>query len=447
MNTPTKENTTTPEKTRSNFCMKKFVLTVNFEIDKIKDPKNIDDLENYCILLHEYTHYLQSFCTFAGASALFDFFCLQDTIIQETRNEILKSKNYDTQIFSKFRGQYTDIWYKNNGDKDITTISDASFPNYTIKIKNVITQEGLKDKYFIKLDSDIYNISGKMLKETMAMMSMYAVKKIPKSEIVNIFSKKQYSGLYTYLFLYFYKKYPKINDLVRFTYQFSELCLQSVNTEDMINKVLSFLDDYYPNYENSISFLNLFYKKHPEIKTIIHNKVNEIFDKIDELKSRKENEYYKIVIKYLELLAQGLVISEKYDSLFTRPMDKNFLEHYAKFVSSPIIVESLDVNDEKKYILKTLDNSRSHDDLALLYSISIILDQYITEDKDFSKCPFLNAPHICKIQNDKKIIEDVCEKDPYCIKTFSDGGNCLFYNANKIFGFLPADEINKFVKL
>lgn len=447
MNTPINENIEVEEKTRSNFCMNKFVLTVNFEIDKIKDPKNLEDLENYCTLLHEYTHYLQSFCTFAGASALFDFFCLQDKIIQETRNEILKSKNYDTLIFSKYRGQYTEIWYKNNGDNEITTISDESFPNYTIKIKNVITQEGLKDKWFIKIDSDIYNISGKMLKETMAMMSMYAVKKLPNSEIVKVFSEKQYSGLYTYLFLYFYKKYPNINDLVRFTYQFAELCLQSANTEEMINKVLSFLDDYYPNYKNSFSFLHSFYKKYPEIKTMFHDKVEEIFIKIDELRTRKENEYYKILIKYLELLAQGLVISEKYDSLFTRPMDKSFLEHYTNFLSSPIIVESLGFNEEKKYILKTLDNSRNHDDLALLYSISIILDYYITKDKDFSKCPFLEAPHICRIQNDKNIIEEVCEKDPYCIKTFPDGGNCLFYNANKIFGFLPADEINKFIKL
>ena len=192
-------------------------------------------------------------------------------------------------------------------------------------------------EHFIKLDDDYcLHVSPKCLRETMAMMTYFIFMRMKKQDAVKYLEEKKIFPIYSYLFLYFSKKYPKINDLTEFLYYFTELCLQTNNPTEYITFILNDLALYYDNYTTADNFFDFIINKHKEIHLRI-NKLKDILEiqitKLNELGNK--NEYFKFISSYMNNCKNGLDYILKYATLFRTNMNKNYINNFVNYCSSP----------------------------------------------------------------------------------------------------------------
>ncbi|MDP3446372.1 MAG: hypothetical protein Q8T08_26235, partial [Ignavibacteria bacterium] len=237
------------------FSLTKFYMEIKF---KIRETNGHDETsrDNFSILLHEYTHYLQGLCTTLGSVTMFKYFSLQHKIIEETTKKILAHEDYGIDLFSKYKNEYDQINAIYNYD---FRQQFPELPKYSILMRQIEHPviKGFNREFFIKLDTDYcQHVSPKCLRETMAMMSILNLKRLSKDDAKLYLENKDFKPIYKYLYIYLYDKYPKIHDLVKFTYYFSELCLQSEKPANIFENLIVFIDKTIESYSNADNFFN-----------------------------------------------------------------------------------------------------------------------------------------------------------------------------------------------
>lgn len=425
-----------------NFDIYNFLINLSFHISETKN-----DIVKYSVLVHEYTHYLQSLGTVSGIIIVLDFFDFIVKIHQDLSFKIPNNIEFYTDFLTEYSEDYENL--KQRFTYNLTReISDTNISDYTLKedvIKHDFFYKEITE-YFITLEGKEYHISYKCLRETMATMTMFLARKFTKEEAIDYLEKMdtEKKWYYKILFLYLASNYPNIDDIILFTYYFTELSLQSSLPAENLGLLFTHLKTY--SKEQSIDtllFFNSFAKNNkqvfeifPKIKNVINKKMKDYYS------LSKNMELFSFFVKYLERSIKAFDILEKRPTYFPYFRDSLHFQKLISLISSPVIIQT-DSNDIRK--VSTLDEQQDYS-LALLFGMSLFLNSYIKNDFSprTSKCIFIDEVPICQLY---KTASDprICYHEPYKIKPFPTG-NCLFYNANLVLAMLEDEEIKKYKK-
>lgn len=420
---------------KPHFSLLSFYISLPFDISQIDNvkPKSIVD---YAILLHEYTHYLQGFCTVYGVITLFKYFSVQHSIITNIVKSIVSKKSIDITFFESQKHEIDQINKIYFYDLSISDEKETPINTMVIIDKKHPVLVGANKEIFIKLDNSyLLHISPRCLRETMAMMAYFNIRGIGQESAYLFLDEENMSPMYKGLYQYLYNNFPVIYDLIKFTYFLCELALQSEKPGILFEKLINYLKSI-KRYIGADDFFINFIKLNPQIKFDLNRIIEYIKIKINDInKLSKGLEYYTSISYYLNCCVNGLKYIELNNSIYNNLMDSQWLERMVVKFSSPVIISSISEDD-----ICTLDNSRDIKELALLFAVSVMLEKYSSGEK-FSKCPFIENIPICPLKNTRN--EEQCNTDPYKTQLFNNGG-CLFYNSNLILGMLPNEEIQKY---
>jgi len=234
------------EKTNPFYSLQHFIIRINFKINDLKndDPNAI---ENFAIFLHEYTHYLQTYTTTNGISALLSYI---DKLLHMTFDiaiNIAMKRNRAKEIIKSYKDAFEVFNKRLNWDRKTRKFPvSLTKPEYIVQtIYNPINRKDSKEIFIYNpTDNLFHHVSTTMLRENMAMMAYFSIRGIGQEAImdhVKIYPTKEnpYSCKYWLLFYYFLYSYPDIKNTVKFTYYFCELSLMVITTGEFIEKLLN----------------------------------------------------------------------------------------------------------------------------------------------------------------------------------------------------------------
>lgn len=420
----------------NNFNIFRFILNLNFNIESM-------DINKYSLFVHEYTHYLQSICTVSGISLLFKYFSFVKNIYANLNLKICNNNEYDTGYLSSYIEQYNDLMYLYNYNLDRENLEHRS--DYFLlceKIQHKIYKKEVTE-YFIVIKEKQYHVSYKCLRETMAMMTFFIARNYKKEDALKYLQTSNVLPVYKVLFLYFNKNFPYIDDLIRFTYFFTETALQS----DYPGKILNLLFKSLKSCSKTSilcteTFFQIFHRENPYVLSALSSLIEKLKKDIQSLNSLgKNNEYFVFVKSYLQRCITGLneYINKRTFFYYFQDIDK--LKLLANVILSPVIIQTFQGNTK----VSTLDDQTNSYALALIFGVAVLLDAYIKQDFTpmNEKCIFIEKIPVCKFLQDGLADVKVCNRKPFNIKPFKNG-NCIFYNASLILGMLPDEEIIKY---
>jgi hypothetical protein len=429
------------------YCLQHFLIKINFEISKLKsdDPSAIDDFAQF---LHEYTHYLQTFTTINGISALLSYIDKLLHMIVDITIDIASEKYNSKTIIegykNDFRMFYNRLFWARNPKKFIT---NSKKPVFVVQIifNPIIKAQTREIFIYNPIDNLFYHVSTTMLRENMAMMANFSIRGIGQDAImdhVKIFPTKErpYSCKYWLIFCYFIYTYPVITNVVKFTYYFCELALMSINTGIFIEKLLSDIDYLikHEQYTDENEFFDKLLRSQIDYITRDRNIISRLIAnmKLSLSKIIKGNSFYLPINKILELAERGLEYKEKKGTIYQNVMDKRWIDEMSLIFLSPIILQPNNV------FSMLFDDNDYQNLLSILFGVTIVSDK-ILNNKNIFICPFYSEIPICKLSDAK--IEEICTTRPFDIIAFPSGG-CLFYNTALILGLLKKDELEKYIE-
>lgn len=448
---------------RNNFNIFTFTLNLNFTINKM-------DINQYSLFVHEYTHYLQSIGTVNGISLLFKYFSFVKDISKDITHKICSDEEYDTDFLTDYKDKYDEIklLYNYTLDKE----NSENYPDYHLsyeKIEHPIFRKTVNE-YFITLGNKNYHVSQKCLRETMAMMTFFHARHYTIQEALDYLNQDSIEPIYKILLLHFYHNYKFSDDLIIFTYYFSELALQTDNPNDILDKLFKLLRYRKTTADiNTETFIKIFKYENKNFETRLKFLLAKLTKDIDDLKLLEvHNEYFTAVKEYLGRCIVGLTNYVECTSFIDRFESLESIKEFSKQILSPIIIS----NDEKDITVSTLDDQTNKYSMALIFAVARLLDSYIKGDDSpmFSKCIFMEQIPICSFfkkkkndvvtkeagdvlnidvkddeddEDENKADINICSRKPFYIKPFPKG-NCIFYNANLVLGLLPDEEIQKY---
>ncbi|GHU36042.1 hypothetical protein FACS1894172_18530 [Spirochaetia bacterium] len=429
---------------RAHYNFKHLWIKINSELKQILEPKP-DSVVKYAEFIHEYTHYLQSFTTINGISAMLSYFeaianilgCIPKRImnntydfkvlIKEEKENLLKSHNRLYWQYEKFPSKDTD-------NKIEYAIEEIMNPIFKQKTHEVFILN--------RNDNNYYHISSKVLRENMAQMATFHVRGIGDDAIMDYVSTRGTSYEYWIIFGYFLYNYPQIENKVIFTYYFCEFVLLfQCSGEIMYNLLLEIKEMYDDTQYKSASCFKildeLMVRHRAEIDKNISNLDNllQIIRNKYIIKSRY-GQFYSILNKLLDILGKGLDYRKKNVTIFNANtiITGEWVNNMCKIVKSPVIKES---NNEFRVLF---DDQDYVNEIYVFIAVTIVIDMYLNNEI-ISSCPFYKDVPIC--DEYKRGVEDICAENPFDIPKFPDGG-CAFYNAALILGILPVSELEKY---
>jgi hypothetical protein len=430
------------------YSLQYFLIKLNFIFSELKneDPNTI---EKFAVFIHEYTHYLQTFTTINGLSALLSYIDEIISMTIEIGQNIITNKTLSIEIIKKYRSEYNavdNILYWKKKSKKVICYDDK--PKYfTQLIFNPIFKKQTEEVYIFNMkDGLFYHVSSLMLRENMAMMAYFKVRNIGQDSVmshVNIYPSPEtpYCCKYWLIFSYFLYKYPQINDVIKFTYYFCELALMRMDTGFLTKKLLQDIDfllsrkEY--QYINEIVFFEELFKKNVKIINddviAIEYLNNTIRDNIKKL--MKIDTFYLSIDRLITLATKGIEYKKKYCTIYRDILDKRWVDTMSNIFLSPVILQP-------NKIVSTLHEDQNDIDLlGLLFGVSIIAND-VDDNGKIYLCPFYEKIPICYLKTDK--IDNICSNEPLKIKPFPKGG-CPFYNSCLTLGLLPKDELMKYL--
>jgi hypothetical protein len=429
---------------RAHYNFKHLWIKINSELKQISEPKP-ESIMQYAEFIHEYTHYLQSFTTINGISAMLSYFDAIANILDRIPGRIMNN-TYDFKVLideekSNLLKSHDRLYWE---CKYFPAKDNASKIKYCIrKIMNPIFNKETHEVFILDInDNNYYHISSRVLRENMAQMATFHVRGIGDDAIMDYVTANKLPYKYWIIFSYFLYKYPQIENKVIFTYYFCEFVLLYQSTgEIMYNLLLETEDMYSTDRYRGVSCFDildeLMIKHRVEIDKnisdmdnllqLIHNKY--IF------KSR-HGQFYSILNKLLNVLGKGLDYRKTNCTIFNANtiITGEWINNMCKIVKSPVIKES---NNEFRVLF---DDQDYVNEMYVFIAVTIIIDMYLNSESIFS-CPFYEDIPIC--DEYKRGVETICKNDPFCIKKFQDGG-CAFYNAALVLGILPMSELEKY---
>jgi hypothetical protein len=430
------------------FSLRHFIIKVNFEINSLKtdDPSAI---EKYAEFIHEYTHYLQTFTTTNGLSALLLHI---DAIIKLTYSVgtkvIIKDESTLDKLLIEYKPLFNNSLNRMYWSREPRKLSNLiKHPCYFVKEMDNPSLKRKSEEVFISniIDGYFYHITSSVLRENMAMMAYFHVRGIGQDSVMDFVKvypsvENPCNSKYWIVFSYFFYKYPQITNVIVFTYFFCELALMTISTGFAIKYLLEIIDkkittEKYTSEDVFFdgikqSFACFIEKDQSELEKVIKD-MSSFINRVSE-----KQEFYQSLLVLLNLAEKGLLYKIQHPTIFADKIDSQWIDKYSSMFYSPIIIQP-------DGLFSVLYNNEIYvQRIILLFSVSILIDLK-NENKEICICPFYSNIPLCDMCKTDSTLA-YCKNNPLEIPKFNEGGCCL-YNAGLILGLLPVSELKKYV--
>lgn len=424
------------------YSLQNFIIKINFNISELRNDDS-NSIEDYAQLLHEYTHYLQTFTTINGISTLLSYIDKLLNMSIEIGINIYQRKNQSRVIIERYKDEFEKFynrlyWFRKPKQFSLTSTKPL-FIKQTI-YNPIIKEQSTEGFIYNPHDKLFHHVSTMMLRENMAMMAYFSIRGIGKDAVMDYVTINSTKCKYWLIFYYFLHTYPEITNVIKFTYYFCELALMAINTGVFVEKIINDIKYLIKNekYDNEEMFFDKLWKMQIDKISEDGNLIFRLIDNIKLALSKiiEDNDFYKPIYKILELAEKGLQYKKSHGTIFQNVMDMRWVQKMAKEYLSPIIFQPNDV------ITMLFDDNEYQNLLCILFGVTIISDKIIKHES-IDCCPFFCEIPICKTTTSE--IEEICSTHPLDITLFPTGG-CLFYNTALILGLLKEDELEKYIK-
>ncbi|MNU62014.1 hypothetical protein D3C71_512270 [compost metagenome] len=411
--------------------------------DLLRDKENAG---SFPTLIHEYTHFLQSFTTAYGFTTLFTYIsCVNQFRMENMRllynpsiplkggkaDKRMKNKNLKNIFLYPYTGvkrnrqDRTKILYDRSNESEFHLKQDKVFVPYrnkTVVMAN-ITVEGFEIK-----------VSEFVIRESMAYMSNFLATSLTSAERHELFLENdsyslEYRGLYLFL-----KHFLPEKDCFQLIYTFCEMALNLPSYTEHMNTMLSYIvsNSRYLNQQSESDIIQET-STHIRYTTLfpisIQSCLNQLND-LQEMYRRHPNDgFLQISDRILNNLALGLQLRMQNQTFYAHRMNMAYLNQITSVLASPIVK----FRDGDRTIL---GNSTDEfvDDLALFSGILRGI-QYMYNNESKS-CPFATAPSLCNLEK-----TDTCRTNYRKINAFENYQGCIMSNAMKVTGVQKSDRL------
>ncbi len=262
----------------------------------------------------------------------------------------------------------------------------------------------------------------------MATLAMLIWEGMSNSEVYKFLKTSFLPVEYGEIFLYFFDKFPKIDNHIEIIFMFCELCLMCKEPNwgagIIFNLVVKSLNTLKPI--NSSSFFGelLLSSSYRAMLDYEINNLKSVLDKKLSLycKYIEDNHFIKCSVDLLRVLKKGLDERIKGYSIWSSEFGDDWRKKSIHLFGCPLIR----LNEEESFIYTTGERHIS-DSVDYLFATVDIFNHLI--DQEISKCPFYDKFCVSELKD-----SNICLSDPIKIPKRSDGAGCIFSNVLEIIG-------------